>query len=83
MSVIPVLIYMSRPSLSSEELESEGAKVRRILGWRIMPIVSRDSRLTISSACPFSDLAPALHYLCNTISAHDEFELLRLFGIWD
>lgn len=76
-------LYVEADQLSAEELESEGAKVLRILDWRIMPIVSRDSRLTISFACPFSDLAPALHYLCDTISGYDEFELLSLFGIWD
>lgn len=34
-------LYVEADQLSTEELESEGAKVLRILDWRIMPIVSR------------------------------------------
>lgn len=33
-------LYVEADQLSTEELESEGAKVLRILDWRIMPIVS-------------------------------------------
>lgn len=34
-------LYVEADQLSTEELESEGAKVLRILDWRIMPIVSQ------------------------------------------
>ena len=33
-------LYVEADQLSTEELDSEGAKVLRILDWRIMPIVS-------------------------------------------
>lgn len=33
-------LYVEADQLSAEEMESEGAKVLRILDWRIMPIVS-------------------------------------------
>lgn len=39
-------LYVEADQLSAEDLESEGAKVLRILDWRIMPIVCRNSRLT-------------------------------------
>lgn len=32
-------LYLEAEQLSSEELESEGAKVLRIIDWRIMPMV--------------------------------------------
>ena len=32
-------LYLEAEQLSSEELESEGAKVLRVIDWRIMPMV--------------------------------------------
>lgn len=37
-------LYVEAEQLSTEELEQEGAKVLRILDWRIMPIVSGTGR---------------------------------------
>ena len=34
-------LYVEADQLSTEELETDGAKVLRILDWRIMPIVGR------------------------------------------
>lgn len=34
-------LFVEAEQLSTEELEREGAKVLRILDWRIMPIVRR------------------------------------------
>lgn len=33
-------LYVEAEQLSNEELEREGAKVLRLLDWRLMPIVS-------------------------------------------
>lgn len=39
-------LYVEAEQLSTEELASEGAKVLRILDWRILPIVSKCSNLS-------------------------------------
>jgi hypothetical protein len=41
-------LYLEAEQLTAEELETEGAKVLKIIDWRIMPIV-RDSDILMSS----------------------------------
>jgi hypothetical protein len=41
-------LYLEAEQLSTEELESEGAKVLRIIDWRIMPIVSTSVSFTLT-----------------------------------
>ena len=42
-------LYLEAEQLTAEELETEGAKVLRIIDWRIMPMVSDRSDFSMSA----------------------------------